>query len=113
MVRSCLRSWLIAVLASVAVLPAAGDARNPTPSVAPFSRATYAWPYATGPTYGSGSDNALRAGTPGVVTTPVGLFRVGSGMPTLPVDLRKSLTPHLVRRTMSRKVIGAGRRDRA
>ncbi len=61
---------------------------NTIPSTPSFPRANYIWPFASGPEYIS--DTHVEQGTPGVVTTPVGVFRIGSGMANFPAELAKS-----------------------
>ena len=53
-----------------------------------FARATYRWPFSTGPVYGE--VEAARWSEPGVLHTLVGSFDLKRGSPALPAELRAS-----------------------
>ena len=88
----------LVALVSAALSPAlaqGGDVDDSALVTRTFARANYVWPFASGPSYAPQDAANLIPGTPGVITTPVGVFRVGSGMPSLPVELRASLDASL------------------
>ncbi len=85
-------------MAQVAIDGPAGEvARDPAAQVGSiepnqtYPRSNYFWPYASGPDYSLQADASLALGTPGVMVTQVGAFRVGTAGSFLPAELRKSL----------------------